>query len=508
MKIFATVLGTLLLIAGTNQSINKSVDPVSKQYVANYENVLGTSLELKITAVSPQQAERAEEAVIKEVDRLSAILSSYDQKSEFNCWLNKGLNQPIKVSKELFELLGLFNNWKNRSHGALNPSAAVAINLWKDAERTQMLPTIAAMQQAVHIAQLSHYKLDTNRLTATRLTDVPLILNTFAKSYIINSACDAALATAHVAGMVVNIGGDLMVKGDVVDPVHITDPQANAENDAPLAKILIRNKTVATSGNYRRGVQIGNKWYAHIVDPRTARPVDHILSATVIAPNATDAGALATAFNILTLEESKRLAATVPGVEYLIVAADGKVAKSAGFNNLLAPQPAKKRDQVIVVPVNGKAEKTWDRKFELSVSFHFNAIEGNTHRPFVAIWVEDANKTVVRNLALWYNKPKWIPDLRNWYRINSEKFKANKEVYASVTGATRSPGKYTLKWDGKNDSGAYVLQGNYVIIIETAKEHGTDEILRQPIELRKAPKKITVPGNVEFSNVTFDFHKK
>lgn len=506
MKPFAALLIGLLMAGTTDHPTTTKSESARRLYVSNYENVLGTSLELKITTVDEQQAERAEIAALTEIDRLSTILSSYDQQSEFNRWLKQDLNKPIKVSQELFELLSLFDQWKNRTKGAINPSAAIAINLWKAAEKNQSLPSKYALNEAVTQANITHYQLDKKAGTATRLSNAPLVMNTFAKSYIINKACEAASNVAHVSGMVVNIGGDLVVKGEINDPINITDPKANGENDAPLAKIVVANKAVATSGNYRRGMQIGNKWYSHIVDPRTAQPVEGVISATVIAPNATDAGALATAFNILTLTESQTLAAEIPGVEYLIITANGKKIESAGFKKLIAPESNEK--QVLVVPVKRKAEKAWDPKFELAISLQLNAIEGNTHRPFVAIWVEDANKVAVRNLALWYNKPKWIPDLRNWYRINAERFKTDKDTYASATGATRSPGKYTIKWDGKNDAGAYVAQGNYTIIIETSKEHGTDEILRQPMELKKVAKKVTAPGNVEFSNVTFDFHKK
>ncbi len=277
----------------------------------------------------------------------------------------------------------------------------------------------------------------------------------------------------------VNSGGDLEVKGNEQDLIFVTNPLENAENDAPLAKLLVANKAVATSGNYRRGVQIGKKWYSHIVDPRTAKPVDDIISATVIAENAVDAGALATAFNVLSLEESKALAEKVKGAEYLIVTKDGKIVTSSGWNKYLVV------DEKSVEPETESSlafQKAWDPKFELLINFQFNAIEDNNHRPFAAIWVENDKREAVRNLALWYNKPKCIPDLRNCYRINGVRFKANKNNYASVTGATRNPGKYTVKWDGKDDNGKYVPQGKYTIIIETSKEHGTDEILRQPID--------------------------
>ncbi|WP_082435208.1 DUF2271 domain-containing protein [Pedobacter sp. Hv1] len=503
MKVFASMLVAFLLV-GTQPRIENANQ---RLYVSHYENVLGTSLEFKFTSNTEAEAEKAETAALAEINRLSAVFSAYDTNSEFSRWMKQDLNKPVKVSKELFDMLSLFEQWKNRTHGALDASAAVAGKLWVDAAKKQQLPTKAEMNAAVATMQQTHYQLNQQNSTATRLSNAPLVMNTFAKSYIINLACDAALASSKVRAVVVNIGGDLVIKGDVKDQVNVTNPLANAENDAPLAHLLVSNSAVATSGNYRRGEQIGKNWYSHIVDPRTAKPVEGVISATVIAPNATDAGALATAFNVLSLAESKALAATVKDAEYLIITKDGKRVESEGWNELVDPTTTASKTEKNN-SVNYGAEKPWDAKYELAVTFEMNAIAGNTHRPFAAIWVENENKVAVRNLALWYNKTKWVPDLRNWYRINGDNFKADKENYASVTGATRSPGKYTIKWDGKDDKGNYVPQGKYTIIIETSKEHGTDEIIRQPMELKKSAKKATAAGNVEISNVTFDFYKK
>lgn len=402
-------------------------------------------------------------------------------------------------------MLSLFDAWKEKTNGALDASSAVASQLWRNAAAKNEIPTKLNLRSAVEEMPQKHYLLNAENLTATRLDNSPLVMNSFAKSYIIHKATEAAFCAAKVENVVVNIGGDLVVKGNEQDLIFVTNPLENAENDAPLAKLLVANKAVATSGNYRRGVQIGKKWYSHIVDPRTAKPVDDIISATVIAENAVDAGSLATAFNVLSLEESKALAEKVKGAEYLIVTKDGKIVTSSGWNKYLVVE------EKSVEPETESSlafQKAWDPKFELLINFQFNAIEDNTHRPFAAIWVENDKREAVRNLALWYNKPKWIPDLRNWYRINGERFKANKNNYASVTGATRNPGKYTVKWDGKDDNGKYVPQGKYTIIIETSKEHGTDEILRQPIDLAKKPVKVAHSGNVEVSSVVFEFAKK
>jgi len=57
-------------------------------YVANYENVLGTSLELRVHATSRALADRAEQVVLAEIARESNILSSWDPNSEVSRWTN------------------------------------------------------------------------------------------------------------------------------------------------------------------------------------------------------------------------------------------------------------------------------------------------------------------------------------------------------------------------------------------------------------------------------------
>ncbi|MEO7529950.1 MAG: FAD:protein FMN transferase, partial [Sediminibacterium sp.] len=302
----------------------------SRMFVSHFENVLGTSLEIKISSASEKQAAVAEAAAMKEIDRMGKILSAYDASSEFSKW-TKTFNEAKTVSPELFEVLNLFDQWRIRSNGALDASAQVVSKLWKEAAAKQTLPTQNELNAAVTQVQRAHWKLDAVSQTATHLSSVPLMLNSFAKSYIIKRAADAAMAVDNVNAVVVNIGGDIVVAGNLTETVQVSDPKADAENDAPMDQLMISNKAVATSGNYRRGQLINGIWYSHIIDPRTALPSGDVLSATVVAPNATDAGAMATAMNVLTPAESAKLAATVPGTEYMLITKEGKRIASNGW---------------------------------------------------------------------------------------------------------------------------------------------------------------------------------
>src|SRR5205823_12536771 len=160
------------------------------------------------------------------------------------------------------------------------------------------------------LIQQPHWSLDAAAHTATHFDDTPMVLNSFAKSYIAGRAADAALSAPGVTAVVVNIGGDLVVRGAWREPVNVADPRDDAENAEPAARIQVRDRAVATSGNYRRGVRIGGRFYSHLIDPRTALPADRVISSTVIARDPSDAGALATAFSVLTPEESARVAAS------------------------------------------------------------------------------------------------------------------------------------------------------------------------------------------------------
>ncbi|WP_460503366.1 FAD:protein FMN transferase, partial [Hymenobacter agri] len=242
----------------------------SKLYVSDYENVLGTSFELKVDATAAQPAARAETAALHEVDRLNKILSGYDASSEFSRWLRAG-QKPVAVSAELYEVLDLFEQWRLKSHGALDASAETVSQLWRDAAKQNRQPTEAEIAAAVAAVRQPHYLLNPETRTAQRLSSAPLVLNSFAKSYILNKAADAALATPGVQGVVLNMGGDILVRGEHAEQIDVSNPRADAENDLPVAQLQVHDKTVATSGDYRRGETIAGRWYSHIVDPRTGR---------------------------------------------------------------------------------------------------------------------------------------------------------------------------------------------------------------------------------------------
>lgn len=106
---------------------------------------------------------------------------------------------------------------------------------------------------------------------------------------------------------------------------------------------------------------------------------------------------------------------------------------------------------------------------------------GGYHRPYVAVWVEDAEDKVVENAAVWYQLKgkrgkgagtKWLPDLRQWWRTTGRDLQLPID---GVSGATRPAGKHELSIGDKD-----LKPGNYVLIVEAAREHGGRELVEVP----------------------------
>ncbi|MFT2621741.1 FAD:protein FMN transferase, partial [Escherichia coli] len=85
----------------------------------------------------------------------------YDSQSEFSKWM-RTQNTPIKVSPELLEVISLFDVWQTKTNGALSAAAEVTVTLWKEAAKTQILPTKEAIAGAVNESAKPHWLINKN----------------------------------------------------------------------------------------------------------------------------------------------------------------------------------------------------------------------------------------------------------------------------------------------------------------------------------------------------------
>lgn len=488
-------------------------------YPFQHENVMGTSMELHVRAGGREVAEAAERRVLAEIDRLSRILSGYDPESEFRRW-QKSVGERRKVSAELFAMLQASETWTNRSGGAFDPRVEAFTQLWTQAVRERREPSAGETREVLRALARPAWRLDPHTRTVERLTDVPLSLNAIAKGAIIERACRAGMAGSPAPrGLLLNIGGDLRVCGDFEQVVGIVSPSSDSESADPLTRIMVRDRAVATSGRSQRSFEIKGRKYSHIFDPRTGRPVEGVALASVVAPRSADADALATILNVVPPEEGLRLVRLIGDCECMIVTRDGRVLASEGWSRLERPLPlaaALARDEP-AAKAQPEEGAPWGERYELAVDFEINRpdLAGQRYRrPYVAVWVENKDGFPVRNLILWVSQGgagpfQWIPDLRRWYRDDQARKKVDRrEMVLVMARPTRPPGKYSVVWDGKDDKGKPVGPGEYTLVIDAAREHGTYQSISKVLTIGDQPFSETLPGNIEIKGASVEYRRK
>lgn len=130
----------------------------------------------------------------------------------------------------------------------------------------------------------------------------------------------------------VEIGGEVRVSGSnnrgADWRIGIDSPEPNFQpGEKIFAVIPIKDKAMATSGNYRDFYEYDSKKYSHIINPITGKAVEsNIASVTVLAENCMDADALATALNIMSLSDGMKLVEGLDDIDALwVISKDGKL---------------------------------------------------------------------------------------------------------------------------------------------------------------------------------------
>jgi thiamine biosynthesis lipoprotein len=213
-----------------------------------------------------------------------------------------------------------------KSGGAFNPTIAPLVNYYgfgyKEKKELKSLDTlkIKELLQLMVFDSLKIVQSTNDQWCITKPNkNVMLDFNSLSPGY----AVDIVAAFLEASGMrnyMIELGGEIRALG-VNDKkqewvIGINRPQEGANETEIELPLMISNKSLATSGNYRNSYESKGQKFAHIINPFTgmSQPTD-ILSATVIADDCISADAYATAFMVLGLDKSLELIAQLKGIE-------------------------------------------------------------------------------------------------------------------------------------------------------------------------------------------------
>ncbi|MEM8593706.1 MAG: FAD:protein FMN transferase [Pseudomonadota bacterium] len=281
-----------------------------------------------------------------ELDSIEALMSSYQADSQLmklNRWSKK---DKFTIDEHVFNVLTRAQTIHDMSDGAFDISLSPLIELWGFATKkpTSSVPSrqqINAMKARVDLPSLVLSREPcveqdsvltpamiptTTRATTPTVTPVTVAktmpnatchyaekgksnvtfnVSAIAKGYAVDVLSNA-LKIKGYDNFLVEVGGEVYASGSKPndEPWRLGLEQPDkAPGDVQVA-VRLRDASIATSGDYRNFFMRDGKRYSHTLDPRTGQPIEHKLaSVSVIASNAMDADAWATALNVQGLEE-------------------------------------------------------------------------------------------------------------------------------------------------------------------------------------------------------------
>jgi thiamine biosynthesis lipoprotein len=290
---------------------------------------MGTAIRVELWSEDARLGAAAAAAVMSEMQRIDRRMSPHKADSELSR-INQGAGvRPVPLSDEMFRLLARAQEFAELSQGAFDITYAAAGHLYD--YRAGVLPTAAALERAKAGIGWRHLELDERARTLRFLHPATRIdLGGFAKGHAVGNATRLLVARG-IAHANVSAGGDSRVIGDRRGrpwTIGIRDPR---QPGGIVAVLPLEDTSISTSGDYERYFERDGQRHHHVIDPRTGASARAARSVTVLAHDGLSCEALSKAVFVMGPAEGLALVERLPGVDAVVVDADGTLHSSSGF---------------------------------------------------------------------------------------------------------------------------------------------------------------------------------
>src|SRR2546425_4236060 len=270
---------------------------------------MGTSFEVYVYAPDRERASEFFEAAFDEIERVEQALSNYRPSSELSRINAIAADAPVVTDPEVFALLERALDYSRQSDGAFDVTVGKLMKAWGFFRGAGRYPSNEELARAREQTGWQRVKLDQRARSAFFLTrGIELDLGGIGKGYALDCVA-RVLREAGVKAALISSGSSSIYAigappGKAGWPVHVPDPM---DRTRTVSTVLLKDQSLSTSGSYEKFFRLNGRTYCHIMDPRTARPVEGMLQTTVITPEATDSDALSTAVFVLGPQQSGKL---------------------------------------------------------------------------------------------------------------------------------------------------------------------------------------------------------
>jgi thiamine biosynthesis lipoprotein len=306
----------------------------SKAVFSKSQLLMGNNFRISAVAEKEDWAHERIDAAIREIRRIEALLTTFDEASETNLINRNAGIGPVTVSRETFDIIRRSIRISTVTQGAFDISyGSVDKRLWNFDTRMDRLPPKETAKKMVRLINYRNIVLDeANTTVFLKEKGMRIGFGGIGKGYAAERA-KMVMMDMQVDSGVVNASGDLTAWGFQPDgkpwTIGIADPNSAGK---AFSYLNITNMALATSGNYEKFIMVDGKKYSHTINPRTGLPITGIKSVTIISPNAELADAMATPVMIMGIRAGLDMIDQIKDIEAIVVDDNDKIYKSKNIH--------------------------------------------------------------------------------------------------------------------------------------------------------------------------------
>lgn len=289
---------------------------------------MGTTYTVTVTAVETDRAavqlQSAIQGALADVDR---AMSTYDEQSELSRLNRSTTSGWIDVSVDLFRVLQHAVDIGERTAGAFDVTVGPLVDAWGFGPSPRSDTVLSEAQVATLLQRVgfSNVALDLDGPRVKKMRrDLRIDLSALAKGHGVDRVADVLERAGH-DGYLIEVGGEIRARGRRTDGrpwrVGIENP---AGTQSMFWRVVeLRDKALATSGDYQNYFEADGRRYSHTIDPRSGYPITHgLASVSVVHDQCVIADALATALGVLGPDDGYEVAVSEGWAALFVVRED------------------------------------------------------------------------------------------------------------------------------------------------------------------------------------------
>lgn len=266
---------------------------------------MGTTYSIKLVHIPPDLSlVSLRRTVEARLETINQQMSTYRPESEISRFNRAAPDEWFSVSPALAHVVKEAMEIGNLTDGAYDITVGTLVRLWNFGPDPQWRKVPDDEAIAAARATTGYHQLEVRihpPALNKHLARMEIDLSSIAKGYAVDVLADM-LIHQGIEDFMIEIGGEVRAGGQKADgtPWRIGIERPDPDRPGIHRVVALRDRALATSGDYRNYFEENGRRYSHILDPRTGRPLQHRLaSVSVMERRCSRADALATALFVM-----------------------------------------------------------------------------------------------------------------------------------------------------------------------------------------------------------------